>query len=66
MMWNFRPARASDIASGSNMPDIESTKERCMMKKAYEDVARFVRWAVIGVFSLIVALPALTSVGSSI
>lgn len=36
------------------------------MKKAYEDVAKFVRWAVIGVVSIIVALPTLTSVGSSI
>ncbi len=36
------------------------------MKKAYEDVAQFVRWAVIGVIAVIVTLPTLTSVGSSI
>jgi hypothetical protein len=40
--------------------------ERCQMKKAYEDAARFIRWAVIGVLVVIVAIPALTSVGSSI
>ncbi len=36
------------------------------MKKAYEDVAKYVRWAVIGVIVFIVALPTLTSLGSSI
>jgi hypothetical protein len=29
-------------------------------------VAKFIRWAVIGVLVVIVAIPALTSVGSSI
>lgn len=36
------------------------------MKKAYEDVAKIVRWLIASVFALIVALPMLTSVGSSI
>jgi hypothetical protein len=36
------------------------------MKKAYEGIARFVRWAVAGVVSLVVAIPAVTSVSSSI
>jgi len=36
------------------------------MKKAYEEVAKYVRWAVIGLIVFIVALPMLTSVGSSI
>lgn len=36
------------------------------MKKAYEGVAKFVRWAVVGVVSFIVALPTITSVGSTI
>ncbi len=36
------------------------------MKKAYEGVAKFIRWAVIGVILFIVALPTLTSLGSSI
>lgn len=36
------------------------------MKKAYESVAKFVRWAIVGVFTLIVALPALISVSSYI
>jgi hypothetical protein len=36
------------------------------MKKAYEDVAKLIRWALIGVAALIVVLPVLTSVGSSI
>jgi hypothetical protein len=36
------------------------------MKKTYENVAKFVRWAIIGVIAFIVALPALTSVSSSI
>jgi hypothetical protein len=36
------------------------------MKKAYEDAAKFIRWAVIGILAVIVALPALTSVGYSI
>jgi hypothetical protein len=36
------------------------------MKQAYEEVAMFIRWAIIGVAAIIVALPAITSVGSSI
>ncbi len=36
------------------------------MTKAYENVAKFIRWAVIGVLVVIVALPMLTSVGYSI
>lgn len=36
------------------------------MKKVHEDVATFVRWAILGLAALIVALPTLTSVGSSI
>jgi hypothetical protein len=36
------------------------------MKKAYEDVAKLIRWALIGLAAIIVALPTLTSVGSSI
>jgi len=36
------------------------------MKKAYEDAAKLIRWALIGVAALIVVLPVLTSVGSSI
>lgn len=36
------------------------------MKKAYEGVSKFVRWAVTGVVAFIVALPTFTSVGSSI
>jgi hypothetical protein len=36
------------------------------MKKAYEEAAMLVRWAIIGIAAIIVALPALTSVGSSI
>jgi hypothetical protein len=36
------------------------------MKKAYEGMAKFVRWAIVGVIAVIVALPALTSVSSSI
>ena len=36
------------------------------MKKAYEEMAKFFRWAVIGLFTFIIALPALTSVGTSI
>jgi hypothetical protein len=36
------------------------------MKKAYEDVAKLIRWALIGLATVIVALPTLTSVGSSI
>jgi hypothetical protein len=36
------------------------------MKKAYEGVARFVRWVVTGVVSLVVALPTFTSVSASI
>jgi hypothetical protein len=36
------------------------------MKKAYEEAARLIRWAIIGLAAIIVALPTLTSVGSSI
>ncbi len=36
------------------------------MKKAYEGVARFVRWVVAGVVSFIVALPTVTSFSTSI
>jgi hypothetical protein len=36
------------------------------MKKAYEEAAMLVRWAIIGIAAIIVSLPALTSVGSSI
>jgi hypothetical protein len=36
------------------------------MKKAYEDVAKLIRWALVGMTAIIVALPTLTSVGSSI
>jgi hypothetical protein len=36
------------------------------MKKAYEEAAMLVRWAIIGIAAIIVVLPALTSVGSSI
>ncbi len=36
------------------------------MKKAYEGVAKFVRWAITGAVAFIVALPTVTSVGSSI
>ncbi len=36
------------------------------MKKAYEGVAKFVRWAVTGIVAIIVALPTLTSVSSTI
>jgi hypothetical protein len=35
------------------------------MKKAYEDMARFVRWVVVGAMASIVALPALLSVGAA-
>jgi len=36
------------------------------MKKAYADVAKLIRWALIGVVAIIVILPTLASVGSSI
>jgi hypothetical protein len=36
------------------------------MKKAYEEAAKLIRWAIIGVAAIIVALPTLASVGSSI
>lgn len=36
------------------------------MKKAYEEAAMLIRWALIGVAAIIVVLPTLTSVGSSI
>jgi hypothetical protein len=35
------------------------------MKKTYDSIARFVRWAVAGVVSFIVVLPALTSFTAS-
>jgi hypothetical protein len=35
------------------------------MKKAYDSVARLIRWAVAGVVSVIVALPMLTSFAAS-
>jgi hypothetical protein len=35
------------------------------MKKAYEDMAKYVRWVVVGVMASIVALPALLSVGAA-
>jgi hypothetical protein len=35
------------------------------MKKAYDSIARFVRWAVTGVVAFIVALPAFTSFTAS-
>lgn len=31
------------------------------MKKAYDSIARFVRWAVTGAVTFIIALPAFTS-----
>jgi hypothetical protein len=36
------------------------------MKKAYEGVARFIRWGIIDVIAAIIALPVFTSVVSSI
>ncbi len=36
------------------------------MKKMYEEMAMFIRWAVIGVIAVIVALPTITSVSTSI
>lgn len=36
------------------------------MKKAYEGVARFVRWIVASVVSFIVALPTFTSISASV
>jgi hypothetical protein len=36
------------------------------MKKAYEEVAKLIRWALLGMAAIIVALPTLTAVGSSI
>lgn len=35
------------------------------MKKAYDSIARFVRWAVAGVVLFIVALPAFTALTAS-
>ena len=35
------------------------------MKKAYENMARFVRWVIVGVMASIVALPALLTVGAA-
>jgi hypothetical protein len=64
--WNFTQVFASDVTSGNPEPDIALNREVPKMKKAYEDMAKFVRWAIIGVIAVIVALPALTSVSSSI
>lgn len=36
------------------------------MKKAYEGVARFVRWVIASVVSFIVALPTFTSISASV
>jgi hypothetical protein len=36
------------------------------MKKTYEDVANWIRWALIGVALFIIALPTLTSVEYSV
>jgi hypothetical protein len=36
------------------------------MKKAYEGVARFVRWVIASLVSFIVALPTFTSIGASL
>jgi hypothetical protein len=35
------------------------------MKKAYSDVAKFVRWAVAGILSAIAALPVIASLNAS-
>lgn len=36
------------------------------MKKTYESVCKFVRWGIVGMFSLIAALPTLTSISVAI
>lgn len=36
------------------------------MKKAYENIARFIRWAVTGMVSFIIALPMLISLGADL
>ncbi len=36
------------------------------MKKAYSDVARFVRWVVAGILSFIVAIPTIASFSTSL
>ncbi len=36
------------------------------MKKIYGEVAKFVRWGVAGLISMVVALPALISFGASV
>lgn len=36
------------------------------MKKAYEGVAKMIRWMIASVFALIVAIPTFTSVSTSI
>ena len=36
------------------------------MKKTYESVSKFIRWAVAGLVSLITALPTLTSISVAI
>jgi len=36
------------------------------MKKAYANVAKFVRWVVAGIVSFIVALPTYTSLTASV
>ena len=35
------------------------------MKKAYEEVAKFVRWVVAAVMTFLVVLPAVTAIGAS-
>ena len=35
------------------------------MKKTYEGVYKFVRWGIVGMLSLIAALPALTSISAA-
>lgn len=35
------------------------------MKKAYEEVAKFVRWVIAGIMAFIVVLPAVTSISLS-
>lgn len=63
---NLSQVFTSDFLFGGTKPDIAVNQERCQMKKAYEDVAKFIRWALIGLALIIVALPTLTSVSSSI
>ena len=49
-----------------NTPDMFQQIKGDQMKKAYEGVAKFVRWVVTGIVSFIVALPTFTSVSTSI